>query len=209
MLTSAKPVQGNLEVLWLHGAIAKNLKADINAKFSPTKTSFKTFPGYIFDDPSAAFAPVERTVFDGKVDGEGKANFTMAPNLDSKAPGMLNAAFMTKVYENGGDFSTDVFTKTYSPYEIYVGLNVPKGDKKRGMLLTDIRHKFEVVSVDENGKPKATNNLKVTIHKINWRWWWDTSSSNRSDFSSSSYREKVFEETISTNSSGKGTFSLN
>jgi len=208
ILTSAKSVQGNLEVLWLHGAIAKNLKVDINAKFSPTTTSFKTFPGYIFDDPSVAFAPVERTIFDGKIDGEGKANFNMAPNLDSKAPGMLKAAFVTKVYENGGDFSTDVFTKTYSPYTTYVGLNVPKGDKNRGMLLTDVKHKFEVVSVDENGKPKATNNLKVTIHKINWRWWWDTSSNNQSDFSSSSYREKVFEETISTNPSGKGSFNF-
>lgn len=208
ILTSSKSVQGNLEVLWLHGAIAKNLKADINAKFNPTTTSFKTFPGYIFDDPSVAFAPVERTIFDGKIDGEGKANFTMAPNLDSKAPGMLKAAFVTKVYENGGDFSTDVFTKTYSPYKTYVGLNVPKGDKNRGMLLTDIKHKFEVVSVDESGKAKASNNLKVTIHKINWRWWWDNSSNNQSDFSSSSYREKVFEETISTNSSGKGTFNF-
>ncbi len=208
LLTSAKPVRGNLEVLWLHGAIAKNLKADINAKFNPTKTSFKTFPGYIFDDPSVVFAPVERTIFDGKIDGEGKANFTMAPNLDSKAPGMLKAAFVTKVYENGGDFSTDVFVKTYSPYKTYVGLNVPKGDKNRGMLLTDTSHRFEVVSVDENGKPKASNNLKVTIHKINWRWWWDTSSNNLSDFSSSRYREKVFEEIISTNSSGKSSFNF-
>ena len=119
---------------------------------------------------------------------------------------MLKAAFIAKVYENGGDFSTDVFTKTYAPYKTYIGLNVPKGDKTRGMLLTDTKHKFEVISVDENGNPKATKDLRVTIHKVNWRWWWDTSADNLSNFSSSNYREKVLETSINTGSNGKGSF---
>jgi len=74
------------------------------------------------------------------------------------------------------------------------------------MLLTDVKHKFEVVSVDENGKAKATKNLKVSIFKVSWRWWWDTSSDNLSSYSSSQYRDLLFEKIISTNSSGKGTF---
>lgn len=206
VLSGSQPIKGSLEVKWLHGAIAKNLKADITAKFNPLVTRFKTFPGYIFDDPTRSFSIEDQVVFDGKVDGEGKAGFSISPQLDSKAPGMLNAAFMTKVYENGGDFSTDVFTRPYSPFKTYVGLNTPKGDKTRGMLLTDVKHKFELVSVDENGNPKVAKNLKVTIHKINWRWWWDTSADNLSNFSGSSYREKVFEKTIDTDSGGKVFF---
>ncbi|WP_368662469.1 hypothetical protein [Zobellia laminariae] len=119
---------------------------------------------------------------------------------------MLKAAFITKVYENGGDFSTDVFSKTYSPYNTYVGLTVPKGDKNRGMLLTDTPHTFDVVTVDEKGNPKAAKNLNVTIHKVSWRWWWDTSADNLSNYSSSQYHEKVFEKIISTNASGKANF---
>ncbi|PCJ95354.1 MAG: hypothetical protein COA50_09100 [Flavobacteriaceae bacterium] len=206
LLSGSKPIQGNLEVKWLHGAIAKNLKTDIAAKFRSQTTTFKQFPGYIFDDPTRKFSVEEQVVFDGKIDGEGKVGFTIAPQLKTNAPGMLQAAFITKVYENGGDFSTDVFTRPYSPFKTYVGLNVPKGDKARGMLLTDQTHTFEIVSVDEKGSPRATKNLKVTIHKVSWRWWWDTSSDNISNFSSSNYREKIFEETISTNSSGKETF---
>ncbi|MBQ0740899.1 hypothetical protein J9332_42160, partial [Aquimarina celericrescens] len=87
--------------------------------------------------------------------------------------------------------STDVFTKPYSPYNTYVGLNVPKGDKARGMLLTDVKHKLEVVTVDENGRPKATKNLKVFIYKVNWRWWWDTPADNLSSYNNSEYREAV------------------
>ncbi|MDV7137833.1 MG2 domain-containing protein [Maribacter sp. TH_r10] len=208
VLSGAKPIAGHLEVKWLHGAIAKNLKVDVTTKFNAQKTSFKSFPGYVFDDPTRVFAAEEQRIFEGRLNAEGKADFNMNAQPTNSSPGMLSAAFMTKVYENGGDFSTDVFVKPYSPYETYVGLNTPKGDKTRGMLLTDTKHLFEVVSVDEKGKPTAAKNLKVTIHKVNWRWWWDTSADNLSNFSSSNYREKVFDETISTDSNGKATFSF-
>ncbi|NAS31044.1 hypothetical protein GTQ40_08695 [Flavobacteriaceae bacterium R38] len=206
ILSAAKPITGNLEVAWLHGAVAKNMKADIQGKFNQQTTTFKQFPGYIFDDPSRRFSAEEQTVFDGNINAEGKATFSLRPQLTKKAPGMLRASFITKVYENGGDFSTDVFSKTYSPYETYIGLNVPKGDKARGMLLTDTKHTFEVVSVDENGKAKTTKNLKATIYKVNWRWWWDTSEDNLSSYNGSQFREKALEKTISTNANGKATF---
>ncbi|MDO6515930.1 alpha-2-macroglobulin family protein [Zobellia uliginosa] len=206
LLKGDKPISVDMSVNWLHGAVAKNLKADITAKFSPALTEFDKFPGYVFDDPTRNFSVEDQVVFTGKVDEQGKARFTIAPQLKSKAPGMLKAAFITKVYENGGDFSTDVFTKKYAPYSTYVGLNVPKGDKSRGMLLTDTPHNFEIVTVDENGKAKAVKNLNVTVHKVNWRWWWDTSADNLSNFSSSQYHEKVFEKTISTGSNGKAEF---
>ncbi|WP_340199487.1 alpha-2-macroglobulin family protein [Ascidiimonas sp. W6] len=206
IISSVKPVEGNLEVAWLHGAIARNLKADVQAKFSAKTTSFKQFPGYTFDDPSRSFNTEEQQVFNGRLNEEGKASFTLKPQLYGKAPGMLKASFITKVYENGGDFSTDVFTKTYSPYGTYIGLNAPKGDKARGMLLTDTKHRFEVVSVDEEGNPKAAKNLKVSIYKVSWRWWWDTSADNISSYSGSQYRDKVFEKTINTGSNGKADF---
>lgn len=206
LLSGSDPILGKLEVKWLHGAIAKNLKADIMAKFNPSTTTFKAFPNFIFDDPTRIFSTEDQVVFDGKIDAFGKADFSINPQLASKAPGMLNAAFVTKVYENGGDFSTDVFVKPYSPYTTYLGLSVPKGDKARGMLLTDTPHTFEVVSVDEKGNPKAAKNLKVTVHKVNWRWWWDTSADNLSNFNSGNYREKVFEKTLNTDSNGKASF---
>ncbi len=206
ILNGAKPITGNMEVKWLHGAIAKNLKADITAKFNQATTTFKSFPGFIFDDPTRSFSVEDQVVFDGKIDEQGKTRFQISPKLNSRAPGMLNAAFIAKVYENGGDFSTDVFTKPYSPYDTYVGLNVPKGDKTRGMLLTDTPHTFEVVTVDENGNAKAVKNLKVSVHKIEWRWWWDTSNNNLSNYSSSSYHREVFNTTIDTNKKGTGSF---
>lgn len=206
IITSADPVKGGLEVTWLHGAIAKNLKTDINVKFNQQKTSFKVFPDYTFDDPARRFSSEELTVFNGRIDNDGKATFNFDPQLDKKAPGMLKASFITKVYENGGDFSTDVFSKPYSPYTSYVGLSTPKGDRARNMLLTDKQHRFDVATVNENGKPIAVNDLEVKIYKVNSSWWWNASNANLSQYDGSVYRETVFTKTISTKANGKGTF---
>jgi uncharacterized protein YfaS (alpha-2-macroglobulin family) len=119
---------------------------------------------------------------------------------------MLKASFLTKVYENGGDFSTNVTTKTYSPYDTYVGIDVPPGDKQRGMLLTDTDHNFDVVTLDQSGTPKATKNLEVKVYKVNWRWWWQSQAGSLSRYEASEYRQEVYSNTINTNSSGKGNF---
>src|SRR5690606_38920797 len=107
-----------------------------------------------------------------------------------------------------GDFSTDVLTKTYSPYQTFVGLKIPEGDD-RNMLITDQDHKFEVVTLNATGKPQAVEDLEVTVYKINWRWWWDTSEENLSTFNSSNYQEKVYSTNLSTNASGKTSFTFN
>ncbi len=208
ILGADKNIKGNLEVIWLHGAIAKNLKADINVRFNPSKTNFKTFPGYIFDDPTRRFGSEEQEVFSGRVSNEGKASFNLKPKLQNKAAGMLRASFITKVYENGGDFSTDVVSKDYSPYSTYVGINVPKGDKARGMLLTDTKHTFDVVAVDEKGNPKSVKDLEVNIYKVDWRWWWDTSEDNLSSYNRGSYHNEVFKTKITTNTTGKASFNF-
>ncbi|WP_062056966.1 alpha-2-macroglobulin family protein [Aquimarina longa] len=206
VLGISKSIQGNLEVLWLHGAVAKNLQTDINVRFNPKPTNFKTFPGYVFDDPTRTFGAEEQEVFEGAISGEGKASFSLTPRLENKAAGMLRASFITKVYENGGDFSTDVISKDFSPYDTYIGVNVPKGDKARGMLLTDVQHNFEVVSVDDKGKPKSVKDLEVSIYKVDWRWWWDTSEDNLSSYNSGSYHDRVFTTKVTTSSNGKGSF---
>jgi hypothetical protein len=57
---------------------------------------------------------------------------------------------------------------------------------KYGTLETGKSNRFDVVTVDENGKPRAViRDLEVKIYKVEWRWWWDASEDNLSNYNSS------------------------
>lgn len=203
VLSSSYPNTSNLEVAWLHGAVAKNLNVEMQAKFSQQITTFKNYEKYVFDDLVRKFSTEEITVFSGKLDATGKANVTIDPKIQGEAPGMLKAAFITKVYEEGGDFSTDVMATTYSPYNTYIGIKSPEPNKY-GMLETRKMNQFDIVTVDENGRPKAVKNLEVKVYKVEWRWWWDASSDNLSNYNADDATTSYKTFRINTDANGKG-----
>lgn len=206
VLSSSYPNEASLEVTWLHGAVAKNLKVDMQAKFSQQATTFKNYDKYVFDDLVREFNSEEINIFSGKIDENGKASVKIDPKLKGQAPGMLRAAFVTKVYEEGGDFSTDVVSTTYSPYSTYVGLKSPE-PTKYGMLETRKMNRFDVVTLDENGRPKSVKNLEAKVYKVEWRWWWDASNDdNLSNYNASNATTAFKNFIINTDSAGKGSF---
>ena len=209
ILSSFYPNICNLEVTWLHGAIAKNLNVEMQAKFSQQTTTFKGYEKFTFDDAVRQFSTEEINVYSGKLDANGKASVNIKPELQGQAPGMLRASFMTKVFEEGGDFSADVISATYSPYKTYVGIKSPEPNKY-GMLETRTMNRFDIVTVDENGRPKAVKDLEVKVYKIEWRWWWDAASDNLSNYNSSNATTSYKTYRINTDASGRGNlqFSL-
>ena len=208
ILSSKKPINGILDVKWLHGTPAKNLKAEIKAKVSVANYDFKKYKDFIFSDPSRKFSSEETTVFDGKLDVNGIAKINSKLKVGKNAPGMLNVQFLVRAFENGGDFSIDAFSKKYAPFNSFVGLKSPKGNRY-GSFYTDEDQTFSVVSVDENGKPTQRKDVEVEVYQIHWRWWWSSSSDNLSRYTSSSYHKKYKTIKIKTNSKGKATFKLN
>ncbi|QNL49629.1 hypothetical protein H8S90_23400 [Olivibacter sp. SDN3] len=202
LITAGRPITDQIEVMWLHGAVAKQLKAEMQAKFYATKTTFKGYDNYVFDDPARKFSPEEVNIFSGNLNEEGKATIGIKPSLHTQAPGMLRASFITKVYESGGDFSTDIASATYAPYNTYIGLKLPDKNKY-GMLETGKMNRYDIVSLDELGKPKATPNLEVKVYKVEWRWWWDASNDNLSNYSASSSKTPAEHFKISTGADGK------
>ncbi len=207
VLSPDVPNTADLQINWLHGAVAKNLKVNMQAKFSQQTTSFKGFEKYVFDDVVRKFSTEEITVFTGQTDANGRASAVIEPKLQGQAPGMLKASFITKVYEEGGDFSTDVMTATYSPYKTYVGIKMPEANKY-GMLETRANNTFDIITVDQNGRPKPVQNLQVKVFKVEWRWWWDSSEDNLSNFNSANATTSFKTFVVSTNASGKGSFNF-
>ncbi len=200
-------IEGNVEVKWLHGAIARDLKLDINGKFTQSNTGFSKFKNYNFDDVTRRFGTEEFKVLKGTLNNEGKTSFSVKPTLDTKAPGMLKASFITKVYENGGDFSTDVFSKKVSPYKTYVGLLNAEEQQSKNYLFTNEKYTFNVASVTEDGVGVA-NNLEVKVYKLSWRWWWSTSDNGLSNYDGARHHQTYKTLQVKTNTSGKGSFNL-
>jgi len=208
ILANSRPIEGTLNAAWLHGAPAKNLKAEVNVRLTSTKTSFKKFPKYEFNDPTRSFNTEEFVMFKGQLNEQGDVDISKKINVEKNAPGMLRASFLTRVYENGGDFSIDAFSKDFAPYTSFVGLKSPE-PKQYGSFYTDEDNTFEIVTVDDRGNPIKRNGLKVKIYEINWRWWWSSSYEDLSSYAGSNYHERYRTFTVNTDSNGKGSFKLN
>jgi len=201
-----KSPSGKLHVEWLHGATAGNLKAEVKMKLAEGNTQFEDFPGYTFEDASREFSSYYETIFESRVNSQGNAVIQPDLAVGSQPPGMLNAYFTLKAYEESGNFSTTQKVIPYSPYKSYVGLKVPKGDGWHGALSYDKEYTLPVVTVDEDGKPVNQDNLKVEIYKIKWRWWWERNQQdNLSRYVGSSSSELMHEGNLST-ADGKGFY---
>ena len=196
-------VSGLLQVNWLHGAPARNLKAVFEVVLSETKTRFDRYEEYEFDDPARKFYAERQKVFEGYLDERGKAFINTGLSTEEVSPGALNAHFKGRVFEEGGNFSIDRFTLPYYPYASFVGIKAPKGDKARGMLLTDTTHIMEIVTVDSEGKPVSRRGVDVEVYKLGWRWWWDSSDEFLGNYVGRSYNQPVQRSKINVNG-GKG-----
>jgi len=199
-------VSGDLNVRWLSGAKASGLKAEYELLLRPVKTTFADYPNFSFDDQSKDFYSERELIYEGKVDKDGYAKLNTELGEAEDAPGALMAKFYGKVYEEGGDFSISNTSIPYYPYTSFVGIKAPEGDK-RGMLLTDQDHEIRIATVDANGNPISRNNLRAELYKLNWKWWWDNSYDNISNYVGRSYRDPVSKSTVSTNN-GSGNYTL-
>lgn len=194
-----------LNVKWLHGAIGKDLKVKVDASLTPITTKFDKYTDFTFDDPTKTFYSADEELLNGKTDANGNIELTAEFNTSYEAAGMMNATFFTKAFEKGGNFSVDQYTVKYSPYTAYTGIKLPKGDKMRGMLLTDKKHKVELITLTPEGRVlKENHKLLLKFYKLSWRWWYDASSNTVSSYNFSNSSKLLKEETITSN---KGTAS--
>lgn len=195
---SEKPLQGNLFSEWLHGATASELKVDVAVRMRPVPTRFDRFRDFMFDDPVREFRGERQVIFEGNLDKTGHAEFEAELEHSLDIPGVLSAVFTSRVFEEGGAFSTSQSSFPYYPFENYVGIKVPKGDQTRGMLLTDTEHSVEIASVNSRGEPISLSNVQVTLYKVNWKWWWDNSGESLAQYSTASHSQMIHQGTIST-----------
>ncbi|MGV8091776.1 MAG: alpha-2-macroglobulin [Mangrovibacterium sp.] len=190
------PVSGKLIAAWLHGGIAQNLKARVSVNFSKSKTAFTGYANYLFDDPARDFSVEEKQVFDGRTNSQGIADIGFDMPKMPSAPGMLNAHFTTRVFEETGDFSIDVKTIPYAPFNSFVGIKLPASESN--WYKTNTSYPLDIVTVDAKGNKTDRKGLEVTIYKVDWRWWWDAGEENLARYVNNKYQKPVFRRIVNT-----------
>ena len=197
-LLQGKSLTAMLSSQWLHGAVAADLKFDAKVRLAPRPTSFPRWPDYVFDDPAREITSSEQSVAEGQLDAGGEARFPVQIEMAEAAPGMMNATFVVRVFEESGDFSSDTLALPFYPYKSFVGIKLPKGDETRGMLLTDQDHVLQIVTVDPDGQPVSRAKLEVSLYKVEWKWWWDKSGDSLAQFVSGTSHTPLAKGVVAT-----------
>ena len=198
--------RGTLRVKWLNGSTAGNLKATVEYLLKQSKTEFKGYGQYNFDDPSVQFYSESVRMFDGTLDQYGNASVTFDPDRNINAPGMLNAIFTARVDEAGGDESITQTAVKYAPYPVFTGINLPGIQGKGHTLYTDTDNEVKIVTVDPDGNP-VNSDVEITIYKISYRWWWESGEENLAGFISNNMYKPIISKHIKT-TEGQGSFSF-
>ena len=163
-------------------------------------------PKYTFDDPTKKLDVPEETIFDDRLDENGKAEIPLDFNLKESAPGKVLAQFKGKVYEEGGEFSSDYTTIPVYPFTSFVGIEIPQEDPNKP-LETDRENRINLVAVNSKGQLKSAT-VEVTMYKLDWRWWWENNNEDESNYQSSSSLTNIGQKTVNL-TGGKGIYEFN
>ena len=206
-ITPDRQSVGDIAVAWLYGAPGSDLKLNGTLELSSASTAFKGWEDYSFTDDARSFTDQTLYYNDFKTNEEGHAFINTAVDINkSTTPGFLNAGFTIRAFEPSGEFSTSYTSVKMSPFNTYVGIKTELDKDRWGdrFIQAGKAHKFDVATVDANGKGVAAPGLHAEIYHVDWSWWWDASGEIASYMASRS-KELLFEKTFST-SGGKGSF---
>ena len=204
-------LNATLSSRWLHGAIARNLKADVEMSLTTSTPTFAEYPAYSFSDESVSFSNSPTTIFDGNLDREGEAELDHEFKKLKEGPGRVRVNLKTRVFEPSGNFSVGRSSTYYYPFETMIGLKAPdmKDGRYSNWLSRNEDHIFDVVSLDKDGGKVPNQELEYEVFNIRWRWWWERSREDLSNYFERENVSKVKSGKLTTNAEGAGSFAIN
>lgn len=193
---------GHLNVRWLHGAPAPNLKAVYQVTLSKAQAVFKGYESYNFDNEGSKYTSQTVSAFDGRLNEQGDATVECSLKSGNNLPTVLNANFKGEVFEPGGEFSIDQFSIPYYPYSRYVGMRLP--DKDGYWYNTNKDYTFSIISLDNNLRPTSSS-VTVEVYKMNRSWWWDRDSESEVSYVNQAYSKLISRQVVAT-PNGRGSY---
>lgn len=185
------PQQMGLSARWLTGPVAQNMAASMELTLYADPTPFQDYNKYTFSNPLMDFSSSQKQVFQGRLDSIGFLKKTCTIGADINSPGMLRANITAKVTEPGGDASITSRPVQFSPFGVYVGIDLSNKD-----YLTDTDLKLPVVVVNQKGQRMKSRELDYKIYRLDWNWWWEGRASDLSRYVKSTSADLVASGTV-------------
>lgn len=176
---------------WLTGPVAKSMDATMEMTLYPDPNPFTGFKKYSFSNPLMDFSSSQRQLISGQLDSIGNLIKLCTVGADVNSPGMLRANLTAKVTEPGGDASIASKSVPFSPFGVYVGIDLTAKD-----YLTDTDLQLPVVVVNQKGMRMKTRELSYKIYRLDWNWWWEGSANVLSRYVKSSSADLVASGTV-------------
>ncbi len=196
IIQAGRVIRFDVSSAWLTGAAASGLKAVCTMTLSRRNAAFSGYEGYNFQNPISTYDKTERTVCTVTLDNSGRAGRNVNFPSEPSAPGMMNANIVTRVMEPGGDASIATCTELFSPFRSYVGVKLPSEWQE-----TDTDLNFPIVVLDSRGRPVSGDRLEYRIYKMDWSWWWESSSESLSSYVNGSSSVPVSQGTLTSSGS--------
>ncbi|MDQ3142793.1 MAG: MG2 domain-containing protein [Bacteroidota bacterium] len=189
-----------LKVSWLHGAVAGGMKTKVDARYHLMEPEFKTHKNYVFLNPEVSHFSGEAILFDGNLNDQGETDIQLTNIQQSENSGKLACSLISKVFDPGGDISTDYFDATISNFNEYVGISLPESPYgKRMEVFSD--QIMRCVVLDSKGKAVANRDLKLELYRVEWQWWYEVRNGN-GHYSHHDYKTLIETKTGKTDVNG-------
>jgi len=164
-----------LSARWLSGGSAASLACKVSTVLSPRPLTVKGMADFSFTDPTARLpeAIPEKSLFEGRLDAGGKASFSLNGLEKGDYTGLMNAVITSRVFEEGGQASTDACGAIVSPFSHYAGLHV-QGADRWGWVPSGTPLRIELASVTPAGVAVKGRAVDVEIWSRRDWWWWES-----------------------------------
>jgi len=191
-----KKVTFQIASTYLFGNPASNLNAELNVSLRSVEKTFDKFKGYTFENETIDFQTLSQTVFQGKLDNQGRATVDWTLPSFEKVPSSLTLDASAKVFEKGGRPNQNMTSVPINPFPYYVGIQVPNleyGYARVGNTLN-----FSTIVVNPEGNIIPGRELVLRIYRSRGYWWWEYQNYRdyQLRFKSDTYTELIGMDTL-------------
>lgn len=165
---------------YLFGNPGDGLQTEVELEINPINKRFPKYSKFNFTNPTLNFNKIQKNIFKGKLDENGKKNVSWLLPSFGGVPSALNIKLTATVFEKGGRPNKNWTNIPIETYSHFVGIQSPK----YSYIATGTDAEIPVILVDPQGKAIAGKTIRYKIYKNSVHWWWHYGSDRKLKFKS-------------------------